>query len=354
MPLDLIFGFPKLLVIVVSFLSEKWMIFNDVHHAINLLLEGQVVALPTETVSGLATLGYDTGDIEGIYQLKQRPRHNPLILHYACLEDTLQDVIWTPWAIHLAAACWPGPVTFVLSLSPQSRISLAARGGLNSAAVRVPSHPMMQEILQALPGPLAAPSANLSGRLSPTTAEHVAKDLNVPILDGGPCTYGLESTILDGRSWPVNILRPGALSVEDISTLLLEFQENGQHHKALPGQANLITSTHVSGIDVLCPGQLTAHYAPKKPLRLNATTVESGEGLLAFGPPLSGARVCVQLSLEGNLIQAASHLFSALHQLDQSDCASIAVMPIPTTGVGCAIADRLLRARAAFADHHLA
>ncbi len=324
------------------------MIFTDINRAINLLLNKEVVALPTETVYGLAALGYDEQAVQHIYALKNRPQHNPLILHYACLEDTRTDVVWTPWAQHLAAACWPGPLTLVLSLTPTSRIPLAATGGLNSAAIRVPSHPMIQNILRALPGPLAAPSANLSGQLSPTTAAHVAKDLDVPILDGGPCVYGLESTILDGRTWPINILRPGALSVEDISTLLLGFQEPSVSDYA-PGKGDAITTNPSPDIKVLCPGQLLAHYAPKKPLRLNATHIKDGEGLLAFGPPLLGANVCVQLSLEGNTTQAAANLFAALHQLDQSACQTIAVMPIPQTGLGCAINDRLLRACAAFA-----
>ncbi len=323
------------------------MIFTDIHRAIHHLLNREVVALPTETVYGLAALGYDEQAVQHIYALKNRPQHNPLILHYACLEDTRTDVVWTPWAQHLAGACWPGPLTLVLSLAPQSRIPLAATGGLNSAAIRVPSHPMIQDILRALPGPLAAPSANLSGQLSPTTAVHVAKDLDVPILDGGPCVYGLESTILDGRTWPITILRPGALSAEDIETLLLGFQEHPMTSDYPSGKGNGITIPPASGSDVLCPGQLLAHYAPKKPLRLNATEVRAGEGLLAFGPPLLGAHVCAQLSLEGNVTQAAANLFAALHQLDQSQCDAIAVMPIPQTGLGWAINDRLLRGCAA-------
>jgi L-threonylcarbamoyladenylate synthase len=325
-------------------LSKQTMIFKDIDRAIHHLLNREVVALPTETVYGLAALGYDGQAVEHIYRLKNRPQHNPLILHYARLEDSCNDVVWTPWAQYLAAACWPGPLTVVLSLAQNSRIPLAATGGLNSAAIRVPSHPMIQEILRALPGPLAAPSANLSGQLSPTTAAHVAKDLNVPILDGGPCVYGLESTILDGRTWPIQILRPGALSVEDISTLLLGFQEPPIDYET---KGNAITTPPI-GMKVLCPVQLLAHFAPKIRLRLNATHIEYGEGLLAFGPPLSGADVCVQLSAEGNITQAAANLFAALHQLDQSMCEKIAVMPIPQTGMGCAIMDRLLRACAAF------
>ncbi|MBM3631451.1 MAG: threonylcarbamoyl-AMP synthase [Alphaproteobacteria bacterium] len=328
-------------------LSKQPMIFKDIDRAIHHLLNREVVALPTETVYGLAALGYDGQVVEHIYALKNRPKHNPLILHYARLEDSCNDVVWTPWAQYLAAACWPGPLTVVLSLAQNSRIPLAARGGLNSAAIRVPSHPMIQEILRALPGPLAAPSANLSGQLSPTTAAHVAKDLNVPILDGGPCMYGLESTIVDGRTWPIRILRPGALSVEDINTLLLGFPEPITVPDSGPMQDATVIAPPAPSTNVLCPGQLLAHYAPKKRLRLNATHIEDGEGLLAFGPPLLGATVCAQLSLEGNVTQAAARLFAALHQLDQSICQTIAVMPIPQTGLGCAINDRLWRACAA-------
>jgi L-threonylcarbamoyladenylate synthase len=327
-----------------SVLLPHSIISNNINCAIEKLSAGQVVAIPTETVYGLAGLGYNASAIAEIYRLKMRPMHNPLIMHYACLEDTIGDVMWTPWARRLAHHFWPGPITFVLSLTSDTRIPLMATGGLNSAAIRVPSHPMVREILKNLSGPLAAPSANLSGQLSPTTAEHVANALPVFVLDGGACPYGVESTIIDGRSWPAKILRSGALPVEEIESILLEFADLKDHQDKGPP----IFSNRSIGGDCLdhmvCPGQLTSHYAPKKPLRLQATNVYPNEGLLAFGPPLVGAKYCVQLSLEKNLIQAAANLFSGLHHLDQSDCDSIAVMPIPTEGIGCAIADRLSRA----------
>jgi len=317
-------------------------ILKDIDQAIAQLSKGNVVAIPTETVYGLAGLGYDKTAIETIYRLKNRPQHNPLILHYATLEHTLADVVWTPWARHLAQRFWPGPLTFVLALAQGTQIPSCATGGLNSAAIRVPSHPIIQEILKQLPCPLAAPSANLSGQLSPTTAAHVAQFLPVSVLDGGPCQYGVESTIVDGRSWPVKILRPGAISGEDISDVLLDFSSTMDKYSDIALHQKSALGSDAQ--DIVCPGQLTSHYAPKKPLRLDATRLEPNEGLLAFGPPLLGANPCFQLSLEKNLHQAASFLFAGLHYLDQSDCQRIAVMPIPTEGIGGAIADRLSRA----------
>jgi L-threonylcarbamoyladenylate synthase len=329
-----------------SVLLPNSFVFTDIPQAISRLTKGEIIGIPTETVYGLAGLGYSVPAINEIYRLKNRPHNNPLIIHYACIEDTVQDVIWSPWAQHLANHFWPGPLTFVLSLSPNTRIPLAATGGLNSAAIRVPAHPMVQEILHNLDAPLAAPSANLSGKLSPTTADHVTSALDVPVLDGGACVYGLESTILDCRSYPVKILRPGALTIEQIVGVL---QDSHYAYAAIPGtQPNDLTNSEHCLEHIVCPGQMMAHYAPKKPIRLNATRVEPHEGLLAFGPALVGAKYYVQLSLEKNLNQAAASLFSGLHFLDLVDCESIAVMPIPKHGIGEAIHDRLSRACAAF------
>ena len=330
-----------------SVFAPNSIIFNDTDQAVRRLLAREVVAIPTETVYGLAGLGYDSEVISRIYHLKNRPSHNPLILHYARLEDTHRDVIWTPWAQHLAESFWPGPLTLVLALGDHSRIPLEATGGLRSAAIRVPSHPMIQTILGQLNGPLAAPSANLSGHLSPTTADHVARALPVPILDGGSCAYGIESTIIDGRSAPPTILRPGALSINEILQSLEDYRQdhpNWERHF----WSEFRSGNHLGSEGITCPGQLSAHYAPKKRLRLNATSVCDHEGLLAFGPPIQGAKHIFQLSLEKNLAEAANKLFSGLHDLDQSSCTSIAVMPIPLDGIGCAIADRLSRAHAAF------
>lgn len=336
-------------------LTNNPLIFHDTDQAVRRLSSGEVVAIPTETVYGLAGLGYDADIIARIYRLKNRPLHNPLILHYAHLEDTLDDVVWTPWAHYLAHHFWPGPITFVLERRAQSRIPLSATGGMHSVAIRVPSHPMIHTVLCQLQSPLAAPSANLSGQLSPTTAEHVAAFLSVPILDGGPCSYGLESTIVDGRSAVPKILRPGALPVEHMMRILADYRrDNSDGEKDVlnevfvacqPLVQHPIHADHSTQSEtILCPGQLSGHYAPEKRLRLNATSIQDDEGLLAFGQPLLGAKHVFQLSLERNLHEAAANLFAGLHDLDQSPCTRIAVMPIPTEGIGCAIADRLSRA----------
>lgn len=302
------------------------MIFSDLQLACDMLIQGKVVAIPTETVYGLAAHGYNAQAMDQIYVLKNRPRMNPLILHYKDIESAEKDVLWTPLAKQLAHAFWPGPLTLVLERSPSCRVPLLASAGLPSLALRVPSHPLVRQVLERCPMPLAAPSANLSGYLSPTHPKHVQANFSVPTLDGGPCHYGLESTIIDCRTMP-RILRPGAICQKEIENVLGHSVEIGQE-KGLPS----------------APGQLREHYAPSKPVRLNATHVESNEGLLAFGPPLSGALMTVQLSLTKDLEQAASALFEGLYQLDRSPCASIAVMAIPEEGIGRAIQDRLYRA----------
>ena len=302
------------------------MIFSDIQIACDLLLQGKVVALPTETVYGLAAHGYNAQAIDQIYVLKNRPRMNPLILHYkdACSADS--DVMWTPAATQLAQAFWPGPLTLVLERSSSCRVPLIASAGLSSLALRVPSHPIVRQVLERCPMPLAAPSANVSGYLSPTQAKHVQANFSIPTLEGGSCHYGLESTIVDCRNTP-RILRPGPLCQQEIESLLGQTIEKGQE-KENPS----------------APGQLSEHYAPSKSVRLDATHVAPYEGLVAFGPPLSGALVTVQLSLTQDIEQAAFVLFDALYHLDHSPCTSIAVMPIPDQGIGKAIQDRLYRA----------
>lgn len=303
----------------------------DLNQALEVLDQSDVVAVPTETVYGLASNGYADRAVERIYRVKGRPIHNPLIMHYCHPDAAEDDVIWTPAAKALAQAFWPGPLTLVLARHPQSRISMLATAGLASVAIRVPAHPVFAELLKRCPYPLAAPSANPSGRLSPTHADHVLAFFKgtIPVIDGGPCQYGIESTIVDCRQFP-RILRPGALLDEDICAVLgiqaLEyFSEEG-----------------------VAPGALKAHYAPTKPLRLNAVTVGPDEGLLAWGQPLPGAMVTVSLSPTGDLREAAQTLFQGLYELDCSPCRQIAVMPLPNQGLGQAIHDRLQRAAAAF------
>lgn len=311
---------------------------HSVFQAAQCLVEGQVVALPTETVYGLAADGYNAAAMEKIYIFKGRPKNNPLILHYRDIGHVQQDVVWTPWANILADAFWPGPLTLVLSRCPHGRVPDVATAGQETVAVRVPAHPLFQKVLHLMQGPLAAPSANPSGELSPTRPEHVERWFSGFVLDGGACAHGLESTILDARKENIELLRHGAISQEAIKNVLLT---HGKGHLTLK-EAYM---PHKDKNASLMPGQLEGHYAPKKPLRLNAKTLFEGEGLLAFGRPLPGADICIQLSENEDLVEAARHLFHGLYLLDNDvRCQSIAVMPFPLEGLGLAIMDRLTRA----------
>lgn len=314
------------------------MILTQVETVVDLLIGGQVVAVPTETVYGLAGHGYDPEAIAQIYCLKQRPTCNPLILHYFDAEAVQEDGVWTETAACLARAFWPGPLTLILTQKPACRVPSLATAGLPSLGVRVPSHPLLREVLAACPMPIAAPSANPSGYLSPTRPEHVKRFFSGPILDGGPCFYGLESTILDCRFTPPRLLRPGALPLS-----VLEQALGGP--LSLPLTQSLLRKNDSAPFEkVIAPGQLFHHYAPAKPLRLAVAQVFPWEGLLAFGPPLPGALVVEQLSFNQDVTEASHELFHALHLLDQSSCLQIAVMPIPSTGLGVTIQDRLYRA----------
>ncbi len=309
-----------------------------------LLASGQLVGMPTETVYGLA--GDATSDlaVAAIFAAKGRPRFNPLIVHYAEAAAAEIDAIFPPRARALAAAFWPGPLTLVLKRAPTCRASLLCSAGLDSLAVRVPGHAVARAIIAAAGRPLAAPSANRSESLSPTTAEHVAAELGQSvalILDGGPCRVGLESTVLDltaeepgGR--PV-LLRPGGVPVElleaAIGPILVDLA--GVDLGAVEGPQR-------------SPGRLGRHYAPVRPLRLGVGavgTVGLNEALLAFGPRVpAGGRAMLNLSPNGDLVEAAAHLFAMLRALDRPEHQAIAVMAIPETGLGRAINDRLRRA----------
>jgi L-threonylcarbamoyladenylate synthase len=301
-----------------------------------LLRGGGLVAFPTETVYGL---GADaTSDAAGIFAAKDRPQFNPLIVHFTSAEAAEQEVVFDARARRVAAALWPGPLTLVLPRRPASRLSLLCSAGLDSQAVRVPAHPIAQRLLAETGRPLAAPSANASGRISPTTAAHVAASLGarVPlILDGGPAAIGLESTVLDLSGPEAAILRPGAMTMQDLTLLIgpvterAEAVDNGESG-ALKG-----------------PGMLSSHYAPGHPVRLAATKVAGDEALLAFGPDVpTGAAATLNLSPTGDLREAAAHLFDFLHRLDALPVRAIAVMPIPADGLGAAINDRLRRSAA--------
>ncbi|MGF1591924.1 MAG: L-threonylcarbamoyladenylate synthase [Kiloniellaceae bacterium] len=307
-----------------------------------LLRAGRLVAFPTETVYGLGADATSDAAVAGIFAAKDRPQFNPLIVHFTDAAAAEREVVFDDRARRVAAAFWPGPLTLVLPRRRDSRISLLCSAGLDSQAVRVPAHPVARRLLAECGLPLAAPSANASGRISPTEAAHVAASLGarVPlILDGGPCPLGLESTVLDLSGATPAILRPGSVMAQDLTPILGDVIEG-------PETAENRESGVLKG-----PGMLSSHYAPDRPLRLEARDVAADEALLAFGAEVpAGAAQTLNLSPTGDLKEAAAHLFAYLHRLDALDVRAIAVVPIPQTGatggLGAAINDRLRRAAA--------
>lgn len=299
------------------------------------LRDGELVAFPTETVYGLGADATQDRAVAQIFSAKGRPKFNPLISHFADAEAVRAEVVWSDRAEAIAAHFWPGPLTLVLPRRPDSRIALLCSAGLDSLAVRVPSHPLAHDLLTRVDRPVAAPSANRSGAVSPTTAAHVLQSLGARvdlILDGGPCSLGLESTVLDLSTDHARLLRPGSVTREELEAVLGPLATTQDPNSETAPKA---------------PGQLASHYAPTLPLRLDATHVEAHEALLAFGPkPPSGACATLNLSTTGDLIEAAANLFAHLRALDASDARAIASMPIPETGLGEAINDRLQRAAA--------
>ncbi len=294
--------------------------------AADLLRQGLLVAFPTETVYGLGGDARNGEAVAAIYEAKGRPSFNPLIAHVASTETAKRFVQWTDQADLLADAFWPGPLTLVLPLCPDHGISSLVTAGLDTLAVRVPAHPTAQALLTAFDGPVAAPSANPSGQISPTTAAHVRAGLEgriAAVLDDGPCGVGLESTIVGLAGTPA-LLRPGGVALEQIEEVL---KAELHHHQ--PG--DLLTA----------PGQLQSHYAPDAPVRLNARSRQGDEVLLGFGP----VDCDLNLSSTSNLPEAAANLFAALHKLNDTG-RPIAVSPIPHHGLGAAINDRLRRAAA--------
>ena len=296
------------------------------------LLGGGLVAFPTETVYGLGADATSDRAVAAIFETKGRPRFNPLIVHFADPGETAAEVVFDERARAVAAHFWPGPLSLVLPRAAACRVSLLCSAGLETLAVRVPDHPVGHGLLAAAGRPLAAPSANLSGALSPTTADHVAAAFGgeVPmILDGGPCPVGLESTVLDLSGTDPVMLRPGGVAAADLEALV----------------GPLVQADADS--EIKSPGMLSSHYAPARPLRLDAAEAGPEEALLAFGPaPLACAAATVNLSEAGDATEAAARLFAALHELDRPEFAAIAVMPIPDAGLGAAINDRLRRAAA--------
>jgi L-threonylcarbamoyladenylate synthase len=297
-----------------------------------ILRAGGLVAFPTETVYGLGADATNSRAVAAIFEAKGRPRFNPLIVHLAEAEAAGELVVLDPAARDLMARYWPGPLTLVLPRGPDCPVSLLCSAGLDSLALRVPGHAVARRLLAETGRPLAAPSANASGEVSPTTAGHVLQSLGgkLPlVLDGGPCPLGLESTVLDLTGAVPALLRPGAVTREELEAFLGPLTE--------PGAEGAPKS----------PGQLESHYAPALPLRLDAADAGPEEALLAFGPaPPEGAAVVLNLSPAGDLAEAAANLFAHLRALDRPGLKAIAVMPLPEAGLGAAINDRLRRAAA--------
>jgi L-threonylcarbamoyladenylate synthase len=306
-----------------------------IERAARLLRAGELVAFPTETVYGLGADARDGRAVARIFEAKGRPRFNPLIVHVTDLAEAERIALVGDAARALAQRFWPGPLTLVMRARPGSGISELATAGLDTIAVRVPSHPIALALLSASGLPIAAPSANISGHVSPTLAAHVAADLGDKvslILDGGPCRYGLESTIVDASEEKLVLLRAGAVTAGEI--------------EAASGR-KLARLSHDAGERPSAPGQLESHYAPRALLRLDAQRAEPGEALLAFGPrPAQHDGPMFNLSTAGDLLEAAANLFAALRELDRPDVTAIAVMAIPETGLGEAINDRLRRGAA--------
>ena len=302
-----------------------------IRQAARAVARGDIVAFPTETVYGLGANALDGTAIAKVFAAKERPRFNPLIVHVLGLAEAEAYALLDGTAQKLAEAFWPGPLSLVLNKRAGCRIADLVTAGLDTIALRAPAHKVARALLAEVKLPIAAPSANRSGRISPTTAAHVEAELGerpAMILDGGPCPLGLESTVVSLAGPAPTLLRSGALPREVIETLL------GQR-----------LAEAKAGARPASPGQLATHYAPDTPLRLGATTVHNNEALLAFGPDAPpGALATINLSASCDLKEAAAKLFGALRELDRAGAATIAVMPIPGNGLGEAINDRLQRA----------
>lgn len=301
------------------------------NRAAELLRDGELVAFPTETVYGLGGDARSDRAVARIYEAKGRPRFNPLIVHLPDVAAARALARFDDRAERLAAAFWPGPLTLVLPLRPGSGLSPYVTAELPTVALRVPAHPVARALLRTYGGPLAAPSANPSGRVSPTRAEHVLDGLSdriAGVVDGGACAVGVESTIV-GLDGPAQLLRPGGVPVEAIEAVLGE-----------PLGAGGSTTKPTA------PGQLASHYAPGAPVRLGATTALADEVWIGFGPECGGADLT--LSATGDLVEAAANLFHLLREADRltGPGGRIAIAPIPETGLGRAINDRLRRAAA--------
>ena len=298
---------------------------QELSEAVSFLNQGHLVAFPTETVYGLGGDARNNSAVARIFKAKNRPSFNPLIVHTTSIEEAFRYTYFNDVAKRLAMTFWPGALTLVLPLRPQHGLSALATSHLPSVGIRVPSHPIAQSLLAKFNGPIAAPSANLSGKISPTSAEHVLNDLNkkiAAVLDGKACTIGIESTIVKCDHSQTAILRSGSISKEDIETVL----ERKLEHFSSSGA-------------ISSPGQLPSHYAPSCGLRMNVYNAKKHESHLGFAE-VNGD---LNLSRSGSLEEAANNLFSYLHKLNALQ-RPIAVAPIPKIGIGVAINDRLTRA----------
>ena len=309
--------------------------------AADLLRGGALVAFGTETVYGLGADATNERAVAAVFEAKGRPHFNPLIIHYADADAAWGQIQPSAMAHRLGHAFWPGPLTMVLPRRPDCRVSLLAGAGLDTLAVRVPDHPVARALVARTGRPIAAPSANRSGQVSPTTAQHVMDSLGgriAAILDCGPCTVGVESTVLDLTGERPFLLRPGGVPIEAIEAIV------GPTGRGIPLEAAQASR------GLRSPGLLVSHYAPRLPVRLAARSVTAVEALLAFGPPLPGAGLTFNLSGGGEMAEAAARLFCGLRWLDEEGgrlgLNSIAVMPVPDAGLGLAINDRLARAAA--------
>lgn len=318
---------------------------SAIDEAAQLIRNGDIVGIPTETVYGVAANALDTGAVEKIFQAKERPSFNPLIVHVSTIAQAADLVDLNDQAKKVIDAFWPGPLTLILPAKKDNGISPLVSAGLDTLAVRMPAHKIAQAVIKKAGVPIAAPSANRSGEPSATTPHHVAQSLgdNIDfILAAGACQVGLESTVLDLSGDKPTILRPGAITVEDLAPYL--------------GDVAHDTAPKEQGQTIKSPGQLLKHYAPSIPVRLNAVDVKQGEALLAFGSiqfmgvegggaakDLPDSRIR-NLSEGGDMDEAARHLFMMLRDLDRPEHAAIAVMNIPHTAIGCAINERLTRA----------
>jgi L-threonylcarbamoyladenylate synthase len=304
---------------------------RSIEHGAKLLREGQLVAFATETVYGLGGNALNDETVAEIFAVKGRPQFNPLIIHVSDVEMAKHIVQWNERANVLADAFWPGPLTLVLKKSANCTVSLLASCGGDTLGVRIPAADSARQLIKAAGIPIAAPSANRSGRVSPTTAQHVRDELGdavALIIDAGPCDVGIESTVLDISGDNPVLLRPGYVTAQQIETAL--------NCKLTPMENDSALRS---------PGMLASHYAPYLAVKLNISNPGNTEALIAFGSKVPvGAKTIINLSEKGDLKEAAAQLFAALRKLDRPEYTAIAVMPIPEEGLGVAINDRLKRA----------